>query len=132
MHEKAALWIKLTPALVCPGLDKHGPQWESCETRSTAPMTTVDIDSLLAQDEVRALLESCEHAGTIRAPSSRRSSSARARRRSSTKRCCASSTSAASRSSTRRAGAAPGSAPAAETTTDALQLFLREAGRHRC
>ena len=30
-------------------------------------VTTVDIDSLLAQDEVQALLEACEHAGTIRA-----------------------------------------------------------------
>ena len=29
-------------------------------------MTTVDIDSLLAQDDVRALLETSEHAGTIR------------------------------------------------------------------
>ena len=29
-------------------------------------MTTVDIDSLLAQDEVRVLLETSEHAGTIR------------------------------------------------------------------
>ena len=29
-------------------------------------MTTVDIDSLLAQDEVRVLLETSEQAGTIR------------------------------------------------------------------
>ena len=29
-------------------------------------MTTVDIDSLLAQDEVRVLLDTSEHAGTIR------------------------------------------------------------------
>ena len=29
-------------------------------------MTTIDIDSLLAQDDVRALLETSEQAGTIR------------------------------------------------------------------
>ena len=29
-------------------------------------MTTVDIETLLAQDEVRVLLETSEHAGTIR------------------------------------------------------------------
>ena len=47
-------------------------------------------------------------------------------------RCCGSSTSAGSRSSTRRASPEPPPlvAPVAESTTDALQLFLREAGRH--
>ena len=47
-------------------------------------------------------------------------------------RCCASSTSAGSRSSTRppRPSLPHSVAPVAESTTDALQLFLREAGRH--
>ena len=32
------------------------------------PVTTVDIEGLLAQDDLRALLEACEHTGSIRAP----------------------------------------------------------------
>ena len=32
-----------------------------------SPMTTIDIDILLAQDDLRTLLDGCEHAGTIRA-----------------------------------------------------------------
>ena len=31
-------------------------------------MTTVDIETLLAQDDLRSLIEACEHAGAIRAP----------------------------------------------------------------
>ncbi len=63
--------------------------------------------------------------------SSRASSRRTSSHRSSTMRCCASSTSAASMSSTVRcASASPAPPPAAESTTDALQLFLREAGRH--
>ena len=31
-------------------------------------MTTVDIEGLLAQDELRTLLDACEHTGSIRAP----------------------------------------------------------------
>ena len=94
-------------------------------------MTTIDIETLLAQDEVRALLESSEHAGTIRvhevadivemhelAPLEH---------------------DALLRELDKRGieivdppvSAEPPAAPvAAEATTDALQLFLREAGRH--
>ena len=32
------------------------------------PVTTVDIETLLAQDELRSLLETCEQTGSIRAP----------------------------------------------------------------
>src|SRR6187551_3274586 len=32
------------------------------------PMTTVDIETLLAQDDLRSLIEACEHTGAIRAP----------------------------------------------------------------
>jgi hypothetical protein len=31
-------------------------------------MTTVDIETLLAQDDLRSLIEACEHTGAIRAP----------------------------------------------------------------
>ena len=31
-------------------------------------MTTVDIEGLLAQEELRAMLDACEQRGTIRAP----------------------------------------------------------------
>jgi len=55
-------------------------------------VTTVDIESLLAQEELRALLDACEQSGSIRAPEVHE---------------------------------------IVESTTDALQLFLREASRHR-
>ena len=48
------------------GWTSTGRQWESCVNTHGSSMTTVDIDSLLAQDDVRALLETSEHAGTIR------------------------------------------------------------------
>ena len=31
-------------------------------------MTTVDIETLLGQDDLRSLIEACEHTGAIRAP----------------------------------------------------------------
>ena len=36
-------------------------------TRHELPVTSVDIDSILALEELRQLIESCEHSGTIRA-----------------------------------------------------------------
>ena len=96
-------------------------------------MTTIDIETLLAQDEVRALLEASEHAGTIRlreladVVESTRARAARARRAAARAR-------QARDRDRRRRRASPEPPPlrvgAAESTTDALQLFLREAGRH--
>ena len=98
-------------------------------------MTTVDIDSLLAQDDVRALLETSEHAGTIRAARARRSR--RDSRARPARARCAPARARQARDRDRRPSRArrrpeppPLVAPVAESTTDALQLFLREAGRH--
>ena len=97
-------------------------------------MTTIDIDHLLDHEEIRQLLDSAEQAGTLRAAEIseivetheldpleqealvRRARAARHRGR--------------GRPEGRGAGARPRPAPQ-ETTTDALQLFLREAGRHQ-
>jgi RNA polymerase primary sigma factor len=95
-------------------------------------MTTVDIDSLLAQDEVRVLLESSEHAGTIRIEDLADLVE--------THELAPLEHDALLRELDKRGieivdpPAAPEPPPLAvgppETTTDALQLFLREAGRH--
>jgi RNA polymerase primary sigma factor len=95
-------------------------------------MTTVDIDSLLAQDDVRALLESSEQAGTIRlleladlveahelAPLEHDALLRELDKR---------GIEVVDPPSTPEPP--PFLAPVAESTTDALQLFLREAGRH--
>ena len=100
-------------------------------TRATLPMTTVDIDSLLAQDEVRTLLETSEHAGTIQLRELVDLVEAHdltplehdALLRELDKR------------GIEVVDAPPSPEPpplaaVAESTTDALQLFLREAGRH--
>ena len=94
-------------------------------------MTTVDIETLLAQDEVRVLLETSEHAGTIRlhevaelvethelAPLEHDALLSELDKR-----------------GIEIVDPPPSPEPplpvvAAESTTDALQLFLREAGRH--
>ncbi len=97
-------------------------------------MTTVDIDSLLAQDDVRALLETSEHAGTIRVRELADLVEAHelaplehdALLRELDKR----GIEIVDPASTRRPEPPPLLAPVAESTTDALQLFLREAGRH--
>src|SRR3954471_13731553 len=95
-------------------------------------MTNVDIDSLLAQDEVRALLETSEHAGTIQLREL--ADLVEAHDLSPLEH------DALLRELDKRgievvdppAPLEPPPLPigAAETTTDALQLFLREAGRH--
>src|SRR6188472_2683441 len=101
-------------------------------------MTTVDIDSLLAQDDVRALLETSEHAGTIRVRELAELVEAH--------ELAPLEHDALLRELDKRgidiidieaidlpAMAEPPplvAAPVAESTTDALQLFLREAGRH--
>ena len=95
-------------------------------------MTTVDIESLLAQAELRALLETCEQAGSIRAPVVHEIVE--------THELTGLEQEALVRELDKRGieivdtpvveRAAP-SPPPVESTTDALQLFLREASRHR-
>ncbi|RDI75147.1 sigma70-ECF: RNA polymerase sigma factor, sigma-70 family [Gaiella occulta] len=94
-------------------------------------MTTIDIDSLLGQEEVRVLLEAGEQAGTIRAEDL--ADLVEAHELSPLEQ------EALLRELEKRgieiADPAPAEPPPAapappETTTDALQLFLREAGRH--
>ena len=95
-------------------------------------MTTVDIESILAQDDLRSLLETCEQSGSIRAPEvteiveSHELSGLEheALVRELDKR----GIEIVEAPPVERPSVAP--APV-ETTTDALQLFLREAGRHR-
>jgi RNA polymerase primary sigma factor len=94
-------------------------------------MTTGDIDSLLAQDDVRALLETSEHAGTIQLRELAELVEAHdltplehdALLRELDKRIIEVVDPPASPEP-------PPLAHVAESTTDALQLFLREAGRH--
>ena len=108
-------------------------QWES---RRVSPhdlpaMTTVDIETLLAQAEVNALLESSEQAGTIHAHELADIVD--------THELSAVEQEALLRELDKRGievveqpVVEPLAAPAAtEATTDALQLFLREAGKHQ-
>ena len=95
-------------------------------------MTTVDIDTLLAQDEVRTLLETSEQAGSIRVHEVADLVEAH--------ELAPLEHDALLRELDKRGieivdppsapEPPPLQAPAAESTTDALQLFLREAGRH--
>src|SRR6476660_5469042 len=95
-------------------------------------MTTADIDTLLAQDEVRVLLDTSEHAGTIRIQEIADLVE--------THELAPLEHDALLRELDKRGieivdpPSAPEPPPLAlgppETTTDALQLFLREAGRH--
>jgi RNA polymerase primary sigma factor len=95
-------------------------------------VTTVDIETLLAQDELRALLETCEQAGSIRAPDVHEivethelnGLEQEALVREFDKR----GIEIVEAPPVERAPVAP---TPVESTTDALQLFLREAGRHR-
>ena len=96
-------------------------------------MTTVDIEGLLAQDELRTLLDACEHTGSIRAPEVSDIVE--------THELTGLEQEALVRELDKRgieivdvpveAPAPPVTPAPVETTTDALQLFLREAGRHR-
>ena len=97
-------------------------------------MTTVDIEGLLAQDDLRALLDACEHTGSIRAPEVSDIVE--------THELTGLEQEALVRELDKRGieiveAPAPEAPPPPiaptpiETTTDALQLFLREAGRHR-
>ncbi len=104
-------------------------------------MTTVDIESLLAHDDLRALIDACEQTGAIRAPDVHEivethdldGIEQEALVRELEKR----GIEIVEPPSTDRAKAAEPVAPPAaaalvvESTTDALQLFLREASRHR-
>ena len=95
-------------------------------------MTTVDIDTLLAQDEVRSLLETSEQAGSIRVHEVADLVEAH--------ELAPLEHDALLRELDKRGieivdpQGTPDPRPllpaAAESTTDALQLFLREAGRH--
>ena len=94
-------------------------------------MTTVDIETLLAQDEVRVLLETSEHAGTIRLHEVAELVE--------THELAPLEHDALLRELDKRgieivdpppSPEPPSPVAAAESTTDALQLFLREAGRH--
>jgi RNA polymerase primary sigma factor len=95
-------------------------------------VSTVDIESLLAQDELRALLETCEQIGSIRAPDVHEIVDSHdltgleqeALVRELDKR----GIEIVDATPVERAPVPP---PPVESTTDALQLFLREAGRHR-
>jgi len=95
-------------------------------------VTTVDIESLLAQAEFRALLDTCEQRGSIRAPDVHEIVE--------THELTGLEYEALVRELDKRGieivetppAEPPPVAPApVESTTDALQLFLREAGRHR-
>ena len=98
-----------------------------------SPMTTIDIDILLAQDDVRALLDTCEQAGTIRAHELADIVEAH--------ELSALEHEALLRELDKRGieiveepmpeALPPPTLLAAESTTDALQLFLREAGKHQ-
>ena len=122
------------------GVAAHPELWESRTARSRSarspfpppPVTTVDIETLLAQDDLRSLLETSEQTGSIRAPDVHeivethelKGLEQEALVRELDKR----GIEIVEAPPVERAPVAP--APA-ESTTDALQLFLREAGRHR-
>ena len=104
-------------------------------------MTTVDIETLLGHDDLRSLIEACEQTGAIKAPEVHEIVEAHeldgleqeALVRELEKRgieIVESPSPDAVTTSDAPTEAVPVSAPV-ETTTDALQLFLREASRHR-
>ena len=120
------------------GLVKRPRTVETCGVRRRSPpalppVTTVDIEGLLAQDDLRALLDACEHTGSIRAPEVSDIVE--------THELTGLEQEALVRELDKRGIEIVETAPEAppppiaptpvETTTDALQLFLREAGRHR-
>ena len=103
-------------------------------------MTTVDIETLLAQDDLRSLIEACEHTGAIRAPEVTEivetheldGIEQEALVRELEKRGIEIvEAPPADTPAPAEVRSPPAPAAQAETTTDALQLFLREASRHR-
>jgi RNA polymerase primary sigma factor len=103
-------------------------------------MTTVDIETLLGQDDLRSLIEACEQTGAIRAPEVHEIVEAHeldgleqeALVRELEKRGIE-IVETPSVEAPAAAEVRPTAPPVAqaESTTDALQLFLREASRHR-
>ena len=103
-------------------------------------MTTVDIETLLAQDDLRSLIEACEQTGAIRAPEVHeivetheldgleQEALVRELEKRGIEIVDAPATEAPAPADVRPP---PTPVAQAETTTDALQLFLREASRHR-
>jgi RNA polymerase primary sigma factor len=99
--------------------------------RTNLSVTTVDIETLLAQEEVRVLLETSEHAGILRASELQEIAE--------THELAPLEIEALLRELDKRGIEVvetrvvepPPPPPAPESTTDALQLFLREAGRHQ-
>ena len=95
------------------------------------PVTSVDIETILALEELRQLLESCEQSGAIRASEISEIVE--------THELAPLEHEALLRELDKRgidvvetvAEPVPPPTPPLETTTDALQLFLRETGRHR-
>jgi len=104
------------------------------DARANPPplVTTVDIEGLLAQEDLRALLDACEQRGAIRAPDVHEIVEAHdltgleqeALVRELDKR-------GIEIVEVGRVERPAVSATPVESTTDALQLFLRDAGRHR-
>jgi RNA polymerase primary sigma factor len=103
-------------------------------------MTTVDIETLLAQDDLRSLIEACEHTGAIRAPEVHeivetheldgleQEALVRELEKRGIEIVETPPSDPPPAAEARQVGAPP---VQVETTTDALQLFLREASRHR-
>ena len=126
----------------CHAFPTVGGSYQRVESfTSSPPMTTVDIETLLAQDDLRALIEACEHTGAIRAPEVNEIVEAHeldgleqeALVRELEKRGIeivetppADSVAVPDPHPPTSVASTP-----VETTTDALQLFLREASRHR-
>ena len=102
-------------------------------------MTTVDIETLLAQDDLRSLIEACEHTGAIRAPEVSEivetheldGLEQEALVQELEKRGIEIVDTPAPEATTPVDPRPVAVAVQVESTTDALQLFLREASRHR-
>jgi RNA polymerase primary sigma factor len=106
-------------------------KWAWHAARTPLTLTSVDIELILSHEELRQLLESCEHSGTIRALEVAEIVD--------THELAPLEHEALLRELDKRgievverpAVEVQPPPPPPETTTDALQLFLREAGRHQ-
>ncbi|HET8743062.1 MAG TPA: sigma-70 family RNA polymerase sigma factor [Gaiella sp.] len=102
-------------------------------------MTTVDIETLLAQDDLRSLVEASEQTGVMRAPDVHEivetheldGLEQEALVRELEKRGIEIVEAPSPEAAPVERPAPAAGLPQAESTTDALQLFLREASRHR-